>query len=179
MRFYPKASKFERRRPARRAGLALLCALLAACGGNEYVEPPAPTVVVGRPAQRPVTDYLLSTGRAEAVATVEIRARVEGFLQSIEFEEGDTGDTEHLEGLVEDMDLRVLLPDQEVDPDDSWELEPADMAHVFRPGGELWILPEGVEGDMMQNVDLESVLGAALTSLSELTGEPGGEASAT
>jgi RND family efflux transporter MFP subunit len=90
VRFYPDPSTIERCRPARRTALALLGALLAACGGNEYVEPPAPTVIVSQPERRTVTDYLNATGRTEAVATVEIRARVEGFLQSIEFEEGDT-----------------------------------------------------------------------------------------
>ncbi len=90
MRLYPDTSKTDQRQPPRLAALALLGALLAACGGNEYVEPPPPIVIVSRPEQRNVTDYLRSTGRAEAVATVEIRARVEGFLQSIEFEEGDT-----------------------------------------------------------------------------------------
>jgi RND family efflux transporter MFP subunit len=63
---------------------------LAACGGpSEYVEAPPPTVTVAQPAQRTVTDYLEMTGTVKAIETVEIRARVEGFLQSVEFEEGD------------------------------------------------------------------------------------------
>ena len=62
---------------------------LAACGGAEYVEPPPPPVTVAQPVQRPVTDYLEMTGTTRAIETVEIRARVEGFLKSIEFEEGD------------------------------------------------------------------------------------------
>jgi RND family efflux transporter MFP subunit len=90
VRVYPNPSRIEGCRPPRHTALVLLGALLAACGGNEYVEPPPPSVVVSQPEKRTVTDYLRATGRTEAVATVEIRARVEGFLESIEFEEGDT-----------------------------------------------------------------------------------------
>jgi RND family efflux transporter MFP subunit len=65
-------------------------ALAAACGGQrEYVEPPPPRVTVAQPEQRTVTDYLEMTGTTEAIETVEIRARVEGFLLSREFEEAD------------------------------------------------------------------------------------------
>ena len=72
-------------------GGAFLCAcvLLTSCGGgNEYVEPPSPTVTVSHPIQRPVVDYLEFTGTTEAFQSIEIRARVKGFLQSIHFEEG-------------------------------------------------------------------------------------------
>ncbi len=72
-------------------GGAFLCAcvLLTSCGGgNEYVEPPAPTVSVSHPIQRPVVDYLEFTGTTEAFQSIEIRARVKGFLQSIHFSEG-------------------------------------------------------------------------------------------
>jgi RND family efflux transporter MFP subunit len=65
--------------------------LLLACGrGNEYVEPPPPLVRVSPPLQQDVTDYLEFTGTTEAVAEVEIRARVKGFLDSLHFTEGDT-----------------------------------------------------------------------------------------
>ena len=71
MRFYLVEPKFEGSQLPRRAAFALLFALLAACGGNEYVEPPPPTVIVSRPEQRNVTDYLRATGRTEAVASVQ------------------------------------------------------------------------------------------------------------
>lgn len=57
------------------------------CGQRDYVEPPPPSVTVTQPLQRPVTDYLEMTGTTVAIETVEIRARVEGFLLSREFEE--------------------------------------------------------------------------------------------
>jgi RND family efflux transporter MFP subunit len=56
---------------------------------NEYVEPPPPAVTVSQPVKRPVTDYLEFTGTAAAVETVDIRARVVGFLESVNFNEGE------------------------------------------------------------------------------------------
>ena len=55
---------------------------------NEYVAPPPPTVTVSQPIQRDVTNYLEFTGNTRAVRRVEVRARVEGFLQSKHFEDG-------------------------------------------------------------------------------------------
>jgi RND family efflux transporter MFP subunit len=66
-----------------------LFGILCGCGQkNEYVEPPPPTVTVDKPFKRDVTDYLEFTGTTKAVETVDIRARVEGFLESAHFEEG-------------------------------------------------------------------------------------------
>ncbi len=63
---------------------------LAACGADsEYVEPPAPAVTVATPTVRSVTEYLEVTGTVQSVETVEIRARVEGFLEKVAFREGD------------------------------------------------------------------------------------------
>jgi RND family efflux transporter MFP subunit len=56
---------------------------------SAYVEPPPPTVTVALPVSQTVTDYLEVTGSVEATERVEVRARVEGFLQKIEFREGD------------------------------------------------------------------------------------------
>jgi len=55
---------------------------------NEYQPPPPPEVTVAKPLVRTVTNYLEETGTTQPVDRVEIRARVNGFLESIEFEEG-------------------------------------------------------------------------------------------
>ena len=72
-----------------RALLPLLVASALACGGNEYVEPPPPNVVVGPPVQDTVTEYLEFTGATEPINQVEIRARVRGFLLEVSFKEGE------------------------------------------------------------------------------------------
>src|SRR5262245_62038636 len=45
-------------------------------------------VVVSHPVERKVTDYAVFTGRTEAVKSVEIRARVDGYLIRMPFKEG-------------------------------------------------------------------------------------------
>ncbi len=68
----------------------LLSGVLSGCSEkNEYVEPPAPDVTVSKPLVQNVTDYLEFTGTTKAIEEIEIRARVEGFLQSVHFEDGD------------------------------------------------------------------------------------------
>ncbi len=76
--------------PSILCAVALASALPGACGPpNDYVAPPAAEVTVAHPASRSYTEYLYFTGRASAVATVDVRARVEGFLQEVFFDEGD------------------------------------------------------------------------------------------
>jgi RND family efflux transporter MFP subunit len=71
----------------------LIAALVFATGcdqkENKFVPPPPPPVTVSRPAQQPVTDYLYLTGNTQAVDQVQLDARVEGFLTSIHFKDGD------------------------------------------------------------------------------------------
>ncbi len=70
--------------------VALLLAVFNACSEkNEYVEPPAPEVTVSKPLVKDVTEYLEFTGTTRAIEEIEIRARVEGFLESVHFEDGD------------------------------------------------------------------------------------------
>lgn len=69
----------------------LAMALINACTqGNQYASPPPPEVAVSHPIEREVTTYSEFTGSTTAVETVEIRARVQGYLQSFNFTPGDT-----------------------------------------------------------------------------------------
>ena len=52
-------------------------------------EPPTPTVTVSRPIQRTETDFEIFTGRTDAVKSVDIRARVSGYLMEVKFKDGD------------------------------------------------------------------------------------------
>jgi RND family efflux transporter MFP subunit len=49
----------------------------------------APTVVVTTPIREEVTDYQDFTGRLSALKTVEVRARVSGYIKEAPFKEGD------------------------------------------------------------------------------------------
>jgi multidrug efflux system membrane fusion protein len=68
-----------------------LTALLAACDGKPVADAPSslpPPVTVSKPLQKSITEWDEYTGRFTAVETVEIRARVSGFIESIHFKEG-------------------------------------------------------------------------------------------
>jgi RND family efflux transporter MFP subunit len=54
----------------------------------EAPDAPPPEVTVSRPTAREVTDYEEFTGRLQAVATVDLRARVSGYLTKVSFKEG-------------------------------------------------------------------------------------------
>jgi RND family efflux transporter MFP subunit len=70
-------------------GLAITAAALAACGqGNEYAAPPPPKVTVVLPAQQDVTRYFEATGNAASVNSVQLVARVQGFVQAISYTDG-------------------------------------------------------------------------------------------
>lgn len=71
--------------------LILTCAtVLSACDGkgNAYVPPPPPKVHVALPLQQSVTRYFELTGNTAAINSVNIEARVEGFLESIDYKDG-------------------------------------------------------------------------------------------
>lgn len=73
--------------------IALLAlATLAGCdrqsGAAGPPAPPPPTVTVAHPVERTVAETDEYTGRLEAAETVEVRARVSGFIDSAPFEEG-------------------------------------------------------------------------------------------
>jgi RND family efflux transporter MFP subunit len=72
-----------------RAGFAIAAmAMLSACEQNAFVPPPPPKVDVAVPAQGSFTRYLEATGNTAPVKSVDLVARVQGFLQSIEYKDG-------------------------------------------------------------------------------------------
>lgn len=56
--------------------------------GNPPPAPPAPEVTTAEVAVRELNDWADFTGRLEAVESVEIRARVGGYVESVHFSEG-------------------------------------------------------------------------------------------
>jgi multidrug efflux system membrane fusion protein len=90
------------RRPAPAATFVLVLSL-AACekGGNTYVPPPPPSVTVAHPVIQTVTDYLKQTGSASSLATVDLVARVAGYLDSVDFVDGSIVDKGDLLFVIE------------------------------------------------------------------------------
>jgi RND family efflux transporter MFP subunit len=70
--------------------LLLLVVALSGCGQkNQFVAPPPPEVTVAPPVEREVADSIEFTGTTRATARVDLRARVNGYLQRIEFNDGE------------------------------------------------------------------------------------------
>src|SRR5262249_22316722 len=67
-----------------------LCVGLAGCAGapSGSTAPEPPTVNVSRPIERDVTEHADYTARTAAVDSVELRARVWGYLDKVNFQEG-------------------------------------------------------------------------------------------
>jgi RND family efflux transporter MFP subunit len=62
--------------------------VLSACEQNSFVPPPPPKVEVGLPVQQTITRYLDATGTTAPIQTVDLVARVQGVLQSINYKDG-------------------------------------------------------------------------------------------
>jgi RND family efflux transporter MFP subunit len=62
--------------------------VLSACEQNSFVPPPPPKVDVGVPVQRSITRYLEATGNTAPIKSVDLVARVQGVLQSIDYKDG-------------------------------------------------------------------------------------------
>ena len=71
------------------AALMALAALVACEQKNTYVAPPPPKVTVAKPVKRTVTLLLEATGNNAAVNTGNLVARVAGFVESINYNDGD------------------------------------------------------------------------------------------
>ena len=72
--------------------IVLLCALatlVASCGeGPKQGGPPPPAVTIAKAAKRTVTDFDEYVGRFAAINSVEVRARVSGYLEGVHFKDG-------------------------------------------------------------------------------------------
>ena len=78
-----------RRMPRLLAAAALAALAAAACRRSEAVTPSLPAVTVAHPLEEPVTEYLETTGTVAASRSVNLVARIPGYLEGIHFKDGD------------------------------------------------------------------------------------------
>jgi RND family efflux transporter MFP subunit len=83
-------SSFSLMRRVRDVALAcVLVTLIASCGeGKKPPAPPPPSVSVATPIKRTLSDFDEYVGRFTAVNSVEVRARVSGYLEGVHFKDG-------------------------------------------------------------------------------------------
>jgi len=68
----------------------LILLLPAGCEKEQQSnQSPPPKVTVSQPVMEEVVDYLEFRGNTQAVNTVQLRARIEGYLEGVYFEDGD------------------------------------------------------------------------------------------
>ena len=102
-----------------RMTLLLFIALAAGpgCGEtNKYVEPPPPEVTVVTPVARDVTNYIQVTGTTQPVLSVDIRARVKGFLKEKHFKEGSIVKKDQLLLVIDEVPFQVQLDQAKTRP---------------------------------------------------------------
>jgi len=90
--------------------LVALGAVLSACNQqNAYVPPPPPKVDVAVPVKQTVTPYLYATGSTTAVNMTTLIARVSGFIQEIDYKDGDTVKAGQQLFLIEPQPYQLAL----------------------------------------------------------------------
>jgi multidrug efflux system membrane fusion protein len=93
--------------------------LLTGCDNKPAAssDPGLPAVTVSRPVQQKVTEWDEYTGRFVAVKTVEIRARVSGFIDSIHFKDGQIVKQGDLLFIIDPRPYRLAVEQATADRD--------------------------------------------------------------
>ena len=89
--------------------LALLNTINFGCQAPEMPKPQPPKVTVAKPMRRDVVDYSDFTGTTKSTDSVDIRARVQGFLQSANFTAGAIVEKDALLFMIEPEPFRARL----------------------------------------------------------------------
>lgn len=88
-------------------------ASLAACRAEQAHAPPPPAVTVSQPVRRAVTNYLQATGNTRAFLSIQLVARVEGYLERVLFRDGQSVREGQLLFVIQRDTYRATLQQQE------------------------------------------------------------------
>jgi multidrug efflux system membrane fusion protein len=94
---------------AARALAGGLAVLSTACERPVPPAPPPPMVEVATPESRPVTEYFQYTGTLEPIASVEIRARIQGYLTEVTFNESTSVEEGEILFTIEKAPYEVVV----------------------------------------------------------------------
>jgi multidrug efflux system membrane fusion protein len=91
--------------------LLLIANALAGCDSKPTAgsAPPPPTATVAHPLQKSITEWDEYTGRFTALETVEIRARVSGFIDSVHFQEGQIVKKDDLLFVIDQRPYQIAV----------------------------------------------------------------------
>jgi RND family efflux transporter MFP subunit len=94
--------------------LLVFCFLIllfpSGCTKKQQSAPPLPPkVTVSQPAREDIVDYLEFSGNTQAVNTVQLRARVEGYLDGVYFRDGDVVKKDRLLFLIQQNTYFAML----------------------------------------------------------------------
>jgi len=104
--------------PAARCLVPASCFLIllfpAGCTQKQQsAPPPAPKVTVSQPVREYIVDYLEFSGNTQAVNTVQLRARVEGYLDGVYFRDGAVVKKDQLLFLIQQNTYFAMLQQAE------------------------------------------------------------------
>jgi RND family efflux transporter MFP subunit len=91
----------------------LLSTAVFACGGPEVTPPPPPEVEVATPERRLVTIFTEFTGTTRAVESVDVRARVSGVLERMDFRPSAVVQKDQLLFVIEPLPYRAAFDEAE------------------------------------------------------------------
>ena len=103
---------------ARCSLLMLVLAATSACdrqAATTPAPPPPPKVTVATPIEHKVVEWAYYTGRTQAAHTVELRARVSGYLERVEFEAGKIVQQGDLLFVIDQRPYRAALQQAEAE----------------------------------------------------------------
>jgi RND family efflux transporter MFP subunit len=106
------SSRPAQRRAAWWAPLLLLAPLLGGCNQQSNAKATAqaaPPVTVAHPLVKKITEWDEYTGRFEAEESVDIRARVSGYLQSVHFKDGQMVDKDQLLFVIDPRPFQIAV----------------------------------------------------------------------